>query len=483
MLPDVIQSGSISYMNTADAFYQNVFTTSERVVPAAGAIGRSWQVIQPIDVGVAGAFKYRNINHSDELQPNTGIPWVAKSVRTYQTLDELSMIGYENLTMQLIEGVGNFALPHYLLRADLLSAVVVDLIAKNINGVVRNKGSAELQSFYTTDDTNKTLATINGSVTLGGGSPVANSIATFSIDDGRIYMFTEGMFLSAYDSTGTVQRHAGVKLLVIRVDPVAETLTVADPTGQTALSALADNDILVRADSLGIGLQGLNTWTKNTGTVLGLSLSSNPRLKSLVKGMSSAILTETVLNETFGKYYDAFGPLLSKAVTTTGVINKHYADLVTFDGATSTSDLGTYQIQRQGQAVDRVTGYKMSGGVGIRHVCGGKSIDIYASQYQDKGVFHSVITDNANIKRYVPPRVGGMGSNSQFGSEVEFIYGYDNGGSIFAPITTTVPGATGIAVSDHVQAPFSAVMNRMAQRVNGIKLTGLAELDAIDFTS
>lgn len=464
VLPQVIGPGSFHLASTMDGFYSMVVQTTDNVVPGQG-IGRDWTVLEPISIGAAGAVRFEEIEDPDTLQDSTytNKQWVPNKVKTYPGLDEMSLVGFDNMSMKLIEQKGNIAFPRELLAANTLPAVVLDVIELNIQNHVQLKAKSELTSFYTVDDTNKTLGAVSGSVTFAS----SNRIATFAITSGRIFNFCEGEYVDAYDSTGVTKRNSNFKIFVQKVDPFGGTITVADPSGGNDLSAagLTTGDLLVIRGSKGIGLQGLNTWIKNTGTLLGISLTDIPRLKSYLATISG-VLTESVLNKSFGKYFDALGPLLKYGVTTTEVINKHMDDLT----APQANALTRQSFDRQGKPLDRVGGYS-----GFYHDFGGVRIFIFASAYCDSGSFYSCITDNGNIRRYVPPRVRGMGSHPDFGSEVEFILAYDTGNQIFGNVSAN-PSGTSVVPTNWFQAPWSAVFNRMARRPQGIKLSSCSEL-------
>lgn len=478
--PVVIERAVEKFTYRKDAYYRLVSRSTDRVVRGNG-IGRDWKVLRPLTVGVAGAVKVRDINTTDEIHGNTNKAWVPKSVRTYPTLDEISLVGFDQLEMQLVETVGNFAFPIHLLRANGLPAVVVNVFDQNVLGVAENYALTELQSFYTASDSTQQLCSISGAPTFAGGSPLAASVALCTLAGGRIYNIRSGMFVDVYNAAGTVKRNPATKLLITFVDRVKKQFKIADPTGTTDLSALgiASTDLVVRADSFGKGLQGMDTWTKATGNILGVSVDEVPDLKSFVTS-TGGILTETVLNNLIGDFFDAYGAQDLAGVATIGMINKHLDDLITFN-----STQGMMTVERQGAALTRVPGFTGSdeaGGIGFVHVYGGMRTPIYASAHQISGQLNVMQVGMGNVKRYAPPRVRGMGQHESFGGEIEFILSYDGGGSIFGNATAVVPGSTSVAVSDHVWAPFSGVYNRMATRPQGIKSTGHTELAGMTYT-
>lgn len=482
VLPNVISRGLLEYAFLSDAFYRFVDRTSERVTDGSG-IGIDWKVKHPLTLGVAGDVQASDIESSDALQPNTNKGWVPKSVDTYSTLDEMSLVGFDNLTLTLIKMKGNFFLPTELLKANGLPAIVVNTVAQNIKGVVQNLGLEEVKSFYTSSETTQQIAAVS-TVSFTGGSPVAKSMATIVITGGRIQNFRTNMFVDIYDSTGATKRNTGVRLMVTYVDRVKKTIKVADPTGLNALDALAGGaiattDLIVRNKSYGKGLMGLDSWTKASGTIMGVSLDAIPDLKSFIAAVSG-ILTESVLNNAIGDYCEAYGPKMLAGVTTHGALNKHRDDLVTFN-----TSQGMMQIQRQGAPLDRVTGFNAgdnTGGYGIVHHYGGMTVPIYASAHQISGQLNIMQVGEGNIKRYSPARVRGMGSHEAFGSDVEFALAYENGGNIFGNVPVTVPGTSQIAASNMYWAPFYWYVNRMALNPQGIKLTGLTELSALTYS-
>lgn len=486
VLPEVVQKGALEFSYAADAFYRYVKTSTERVVPnTEGLIGYDWKVLQPITIGVAGSFRWGNIHTTNEINSNALRQWTLASGQNYPGADEVSLVGFDRLELQLIEGKGNFAFPLHLIQLDMVNALAVRIVSQNVKGVVENKGLAELESFYSSSDTTKQLAQINGAPTFSGGSPVAKSMLTCSVDNGRIYAFRPGMFVDGYISTTKI--NTSFKVLVAAVDKPGQKLILAEPTGTIDLEAagFADDTILVREESYGIGLQGLNTWIKSSGTVLGLSVSEIPDLKSWEVSNLAGVLTEDVLNELIAKLVDGGGANKRYAgVTTSEVLLKHFAGLTAFDmdPSGSTAFAAPWQIQRQGQAIERITGYQeFEPGVGIKATCRGKTVPIYASNRQASGVLHIMNVTAGNIKRYVPPKISGMGSHRAFGGEVEFINGYDNGGSIFRNVSATSPSGSVTTATNLVEAPFRCVMNRMAEDPVGMKVSGITEQSALTF--
>lgn len=474
VLPEVIERSIIHYSYVNDKFYQLFDRTTDRVKRGEG-IGRNWLVQKPVRIGVAGAVKVGSVQSTDELRGNTNKQWVAASQRSWPGLDEIGMVGFDNLQMTLVETKGNFAMPVSVMRADTLPATVVGVLAENIQGVGENFALTEIQSLYSSSSTTKQLGLINGSPTFTGGSPVAKSWAQFEVDNGRINMFRAGMFVDVVDPATGIKRNTNCKCMVIYVHRITKNIIVADPTGLTDLEAagVVNNDVVCRADSYGYGLQGFDDWIKSSGTILGIALTEVPDLCSFVS-TTGGILTETKLNQAFGDFTDAYGMRQLAGVTTTGVINKHMDDLSVNAGTT----IGVAEFQRQGAPLRRVSGRAEeddAGGYGFVHEYCGMRVPIYCSAYQLPGTAHFMEVGQGNLKRYAPPRVGGFGQHASFGGEIEFLLGFGNNGNIFGNAPVLTPGGTSISPSDWFWAPFSGVYNRMATRPQGIKLTGLTE--------
>lgn len=481
VLPERISRGVVQFTRKKDAFYRYFETRDDMASP--DGIGQSWVVKQPLTTGLAGGIEVGDIEDTNALQPNTGVSWVQRNMDLWPGIDQMSLAGFRYFTVTLKMVKGNFYFPLQLLKAQRLPAILTNTLMLNIDKVIENDALEEVKSFYTADSATQQIAKVSGSPTFAGGTPVAKSMAVITITAGRIRNFRQGMFIDAY-STGGVKRNQGVNLMVVAVSNKSKTITVADPLGLAELDnlaggAIASTDVLVRANSYGHGVNGLDSWTKATGSIQNVSISEVPDLASYITS-TGGILTELFLDTLIGDFIEGYDDQDLAGVTTHGVLRAHRADLVTFN-----TSQGMMQIQRQGAPLDRVTGFSEqpgTGGYGIVHHYGSMTVPIYASSLQIPQQLNLCNVSPGNFRRYVPPRASGMGSHSSFGSEVEFTMNFDGSGNIWRNISGTSPGATITKASNLFEAPYFRFVNRMCLDPRGAKATGLTESATLSYS-
>lgn len=472
-----IQNGSLELMNQMDPAHQFVKNSVTNVKQGDG-IGRDWAWKKPVHTGIAGAGYFRSMTPNTFNYPNYALdttdtpfpngPQQLGLVQNYPVHADAAFLGFHQYSVTLTEYLGNMFFPVNLLRANQLNALVQEVVGLNIKGFVKHKALDELRTFYTagisgTDKSN--IATI----TLVSGGTTSDSVATVTLQDARVQMFPVGSTIDSYTST-TLDN---ANLRVVKQDLVNKQLVIGTATGADFGAALATNDkLVISSGALGSnayqsqGCAGLNDWIKSSGSIQGVDTAQLPQLLSFVDSTVQP-LSEQLLNKYFGAYNDAYGPGPDVAITTTGVMNK-WADSLRAGFGVSSAMVSPYQIDRKG-ALDVTQGF-----AGIRYTYGGKEVKIFASPFCPTGYFFAFKTAGGNILRLTPPRVPGMGSDSQFGNEVEFIASYDGKGSIWKNYHSN-PSSTTVSTTDVVECPMSCVFNYAIQEPQGIKFTALQE--------
>ena len=463
-MPNVIDHNVVTMTAAIDPFSEEWTRTAEGVYSPDG-VGLNWQVSVPVEYPqVAGAVEFGDVDTADEYMDSTyaGIGWVPNNIGTYPGLDKMALVGMDDEVLTLIKVRGAFALPSMLLQAQTLSAQAADLIRRNLLAAVRHFAMADLQSLYV-EDTNKSIAAI-ASIAFSS----SNRIMTFTPSSSTSFRFIRNAFYDVYDSTGTTKRNTGFKLMCKFVDHKLNTVTLADPSGANDLSAagIVNTDIIVLRASKGKLPLGMNAFIKATGTVLGINVVSNPELKSWVRDLGGATLSNSVLLEVFGKYFKEYGPCRLIGAATPEIINKHLEE---FDAVTAGASASQYK--RQGEALDRRPGTK---NVVLEVQYGTWTIPIYGAVAQQPQTVHFVNADPGNLMIYSPPTVDEFGQHADFPRIVQFVNSM-YGGSIFGNALYTPPGGSA-EVSDWSSAPCYAIYNRMMRKPAGIKLTTVGHL-------
>lgn len=466
ILPQVISRNYVSHTIAEDPFTEN-WTRTARGVMNPDGIGRNWTVTVPFEVPqVAGAIEYGEVDTPDEYGDSayTSPGWITNQIGTYPGLDKQSLVGLDDMTLTLKKMKANLGLPIQLLQAETLSAMAVPLFKRNIMAAVRQFSLVDLFSLYV-EDTNKSLCAIASSA-----FSLSNRAVTFTPSGSQSFRFIRGMYYDIYDSTGTTKRNKNFTIRCKKVDHKAGTVMLTDPTGSNDLSAagVIDTDIVVARASKGKLPLGLNHFIKSSGTVLGVSLSDYPELKSYVRDLSSATLTAAVLLEVLTKYIEEYGAVRLMGVTTPQVINKHLEE---FDAVSSGNSPSVFQ--RQGAALDRKPGFRQ---VILEFQIGNQIVPIYGSPYQAPQTLHIVNADEGNLVIYSPPRVGELGQMSDYPSIVQFLYSYA-GGSPFGNVG--VASTSGVVeATEWLQAPCYAIYERFCRMPAGIKLTSIGHSSA-----
>jgi len=187
----------------------------------------------------------------------------------------------------------------------------------------------------------------------------------------------------------------------------------------------------------------------------GIDLSKYPHYGSLVQAIDG-VLDEDTLNKWLGKYFDATGLPLDTGVTTRGVINKLYEYPVSGAGREVTDRTG------------KVRQYKMGRG-NLQIAYEGRNFKVLQSRFCRDGNLY-VIQRSGNFKIAVPPRQPGSTSKeSKYGAPIELV------GQSLGYANDFIPVISGDSHVEMVQAPFVLHYQIVAEKPQGVKLTGITE--------
>lgn len=420
-----------------DPVYQHIDQTSIDVVQADAAdMGYKWEVSHTFGGGVAGLMESgyplgpdarqldgTTVNYLNESDPTgaTSFPNPLASPHT----------GVFRRKLQLHKNVGNFNIPTDWMQMDRLSAAVIKQVARDIKAVGMMRALKESISFYCDTDASGYNVLCNaGTVTSN-----ANNTVTFTITGGRIAYFRPGM---------TVQEVGDLTkaYVVTAVDPLNATITIASAGADfgTVTPIIETGDTIIWGGSRAytpMVTWGLNDWIKDsgylfqTGASAGFSLDEHPEFKSLVKDAGSQHLTESLMNSTVGAFMDAYGDLAPDSIITTWDISLDYLD-----------NLGNQTFERNGAELKYNSGFAE-----ITYMFNGRKINWLISSMVLPGTLYALRLNDGNIKRYVPPKIGGK--DDRVGAEVEFLNTLTGSSSIFKVAHNASGASTSV-----LEAPF-----------------------------
>lgn len=452
-----------------DSLYPNLASTFMGV--SRDHIGRDWKVIHTLIEGLSGAFKWADPGGTQPSQWGTSSHIINPgAAEEFPGLDETTNPGFVQKVITLVKGMGNMFVPHEFLRADKLDASIHKAVSAIIRGTAQNVMLSEIHAFYATDSF-KSVGTV-GAVTT------AADVATIEVRVGAVRGFYSGLHIDIYNSAGTTQRNTGVMLVVdgVRYIPEASDtgyghiLVRRKDLGTIADLNIAATDLIIRKDSLSKGPLGPEQWLINTGTIFdNIDVSIYEQFKSIIDTSISAVLTEKLLNQFWGRFFKAYGMehMPDCIVTSMGVTNAH---------AESRGGLG--RIQRAGATDNIVDGFEMGEEPFVfngRNVMWKVSAFMPSTSNFDSAPFQGgrlwgLKLRDQNIVRYLPPPVPGSKTDSLFGSEVEFVYPIGGPMGIFKPFHSTAGKAT-----NYQEAPFYHWVAVAPEFIPGILLGGLTE--------
>lgn len=458
-----------------DPVYEKIDQTFNDVSAAAADMGYKWQVNHLFSGGLAGLIYGANplgpdINTNTYYSTtNMFIDSTDTDLAPFPTATEAPHAYVTKRTLALHMNTGNFSIPVSWLQMDKLDLAKVKQVAMDIEAIGKLRALMEVISFYAqVANGYKVLGQINGTPS----TPSPYKTSTFAIVDGRIAYFRPGMMVEIYTNSSGPNANIGTnKLMVSHVDFLDKTITVTQggslsDTAIDGYASIAKNAwVLLKGHTTQyrpMVTWGIQDWIKSsgylfqTGASSGFSLTTYPHFSSQVVSVGSA-LSDSALNGYVGGFIDAYGDAAPDTIITTWGVTLKYLQ------APNSSSLDRMLFERTGQPL-KVTG----GFAPVEFVFNGRKMTWMVSSYCLPGHLYGLKTGGGNIKRYVPPRVGG--SDSRIGAEIEFLAPVGGHSGIFK-IAHNGDGAS----LNLLEAPFWQYRLVAPIDVRSIKLYSLTE--------
>jgi hypothetical protein len=455
-------------------------------------IGRDWKVIHLYTTGLAGliqnadpqgAAMYDNQYHPQSRVINTGIDIFPSATAAPHTASLR-----RDLTLQMT--TGNFSIPITWLSGDALSSSQIQQVVRDIKAVGQLRALTEAQSFFMPSD--NTLCRINDYVSTNE----ATGRVTFTVaaGSGRTQFFRIGMMVDVLDHSGsgssatplfgTDTDGTDVKnydndqstyhpLIVTDVDYFSGVISIATVNEESlaaanmAGDAIEDDDFVVlrgcgATDGREQRTWGLEDWMKGSGQIMGgsasdqvLDLDTYSQFKSKVVSVSGP-LTDGVMNGYIGGFLDAFpGASIDTIITTMGVTLKYIEQPGLYNNRMF--------YDRTGKALDVKGGWD-----DVTYVFNGRNLRWMVSPMAITGKLYALKLNGGNIKRYVPPKVGG--TDNRVGDEIEFLATLAGHSNVFK-----IAHASSGASQAVLEAPFWQYCLICPIDVKGVVLTDLTE--------
>jgi len=493
--------------------YSQIQSTSidvTRDTTGAAGIGRGWKVIHLFSTGLAGLIQ--NANPAGPAMTSItgsqagllGLGTAADDVAIFPKAERAPHTSSLKRELTLHMTTGNFNIPVVWLQTDKLEAAQIKQVARDIKEVGNLHALVEAASFFhaTANDGTYDVTVLGRISSIAENGTLTDYIdIVLDTDYGRCHNFRPGQVIDIVaDSSGEIQTGTAtdgtdvrnyehttehyVQLTVVMVDYLTNTITLA-PTDtvdggkpnygsgssgdifQNGQAAAADDWLVLAnttANSVGRPMMswGLEDWIKSSGKLMGggaaaeaLDLTYYPQFKSQVVTVNGP-LTETVMNNYIGGYLDAYpGQSLDTIISTQGISLKYLEQPSLYNNR--------YVYERTGKALDVAGGWSK-----ITYSFNGRDLQWVISPMCLTGRLYGLKLKGGNIKRYVPPRVGG--SDSRVSAEIEFLAPVAGHTGIFM----TVVDSSGNPLS-YVQAPFWQYKLVAPVDPRGVKLTGLTE--------
>lgn len=476
-------------------------------------IGQGWQVNHLFATGVAGLIQNANplgtaITQTTGKQAQLITPGDS-DLSPFPTASEAPHTSSLKRTLTLHKITGNFSVPVTWMQADRLGASQVEQVVRDVKAVGDLKAMVEAASFFSYTGSDGTYdVDVLGRITSVAANSVAGTYVDIVLDEayGRISNFRVGMSIDLvaddasdqlktgvatdgtdvlnYTGSGGTYDNVYLRLIISAIDYLAHTITVAPlivTTGGTvAFTAATDTwavlpkaldwIVLAGCSRYASGARpmvswGLEDWIKSSGTLMGgasaaeaLDLAYYPQFKSQVAAVNGP-LTDQVLNGYIGGYLEAYpGASLDTILTTQGVTMKYLEQADLFNKRMN--------YDRTGKALSVKGGWDE-----VSYSFNGRILKWIVSPMVLKNRLYGLKFGGGNIKRYVPPRIGG--SDSRIG-EVEFLAPLGGHTGIFM-VSRSSTGA----VQELLEAPFWQYKLVAPVDVKGIKLTGITEATLI----
>lgn len=490
--------------------YEKVKRTSMGVKSQDG-LGKGYQVIHFYNTGTSGLFESGDPlgpdmttisgNQAQLLAEGTAQGKLA----VFPSATEVPHTGEVKRTLTLHKIVGNYSVPAAWKQLDMLNAMQLKKVARDMKAVAKAKLIYEATSFFSHEVTNSSgyVNQVLGKISAIAEHSTWTDYILVTIDEqyGRIANFAKGQRLDIVaDSAGVLQAgtavdgtdvrnytHTGqqyVHLIIVDVDYLGKKITLRPVNSVTgalpnygsgssgdvfqAGQAGAINDWLVYAKTTryiaGSRPQyswGLNSWVKNTGTILGgadgasgLDVDDYSMFKSQVKAVNAS-LTDDIINGYIGGYLDAYvGETLDTIITTQGVQQQWLKQPGLYNNRQN--------YERTGKALSFTGGWTK-----ISYEFGGRVFEWIISPMCLSKTLYGLKFAGNNIVRYAPPRIGGV--DASMGPELEFLANLD-GRNVFM-VSHSSTGAP----QELLEAPFWYYELVCPQDPRGMKFTGLTE--------
>jgi hypothetical protein len=477
-------------------------------VKSQEGLGQGYHVIHMYSTGMAGSFE-----SADPLGPAMStisgnqaqilaIGSAASGLATFPSAIEVPHTGEVKRTLTLHKVTGNYSVPAAWKQLDMLNAMQLKKVARDLKAVAKQKLLYEATSFHSHSVVND-QGLVNQ--VLGRVSAVAyhgtwTNYITITLDEqyGRIANFGKGQQVDIVaDSGGVLQSgvaadttavrnydasNSYVMLLVMDVDYLGKKITLrpidtgdgSEPDATTGwygsgAFAGAANDWIVGAKTTRYNTTsrpqfswGINDWVKSSGQILGgadgasgLDLDLYTMFKSQVKDVS-APLTDDVINAYIGGYLDAYpGESLDTIITTQGVQQKWLQQPGLYNNRQN--------YDRTGKALSVKGGWSQ-----VSYEFGGRVFDWIISPMCLSKTLYGLRFSGDNIKRYGPPRIGG--TDASMGPELEFLATLGGHTGVFK-----IAHASSGASQELLEAPFWYFTLIAPEDPRGLKLTNLTE--------
>lgn len=506
--------------------YVDIKSTSIGVVRDSG-IGRDWQVEHLYDTGLAGIIQPAN-PAGPAIRTNTNFPQSNFLTAGDASLSPFPPFAYAphvstiRRVCSLQKTVGNFAVPITWKQGDALSASQIKQVTRDIRAVGKLRALQEATSFFMSSDnalakvdagsckryTSLALAQANGADGGGGTADIVALRCTLSAGTSNIQFFRPGMMVDlVMDSSGPVFGVGGtglinslstgeawdtnyIPLVVSAVDYVNEVVYITSVVSTLhlevdALQGAFDLNTTAfwivtaggaAAETAALGREmiswGPEDWLKSSGTILqragsafynsggsnvgeGISLTTYPQFQSVLATVS-APLTEDILNRYVGGFLNAYpGATLDTFITTMGVTMKFMQQ--------PSLNNNRQNWDRTGKVLSYAAGWDE-----VTYSFNGRSMKWIIAPMCIAGKLYAMKLSGDNIKRYVPPAVGGSDGAV---ADVEFLAPLGGHSSIFMVGRQT----TTAAPCEVLEAPFWQYHLVLPIDVRGVRLSSITE--------
>jgi len=470
--------------------YKYIETTSMGVV--RDRIGRNWQIEHTYATGLAGLIQSADVRgpaflDAADYTQNRVLDSSSANLTPFPNAIHAPHSASIQRILTLHKSTGNFSIPVAWIQADSLGASVHSKVTQDIKAVGQLRALTEAQSFF--------MGSSNalGQLLTYTGTGEASGYFTCTLDQttGRTAFLRPGMLVDVYannsgtpnwgstggthhkndTSTGAPWGTTYVPLIISDIDYTNGTIKVAAVRNTSlasgSITQIAIGDWLVLANcgtTSGREMKtwGLEDWIKSSGTIMGgsggtevLDLDTYSQFKSIVAAVNGP-LTDSVLNKYVGGFLDAYtGTELDTFITTTGVTMKY------LEQPTLSNNRMFYD--RTGKALSVMGGWDDVG-----YSFNGKKFNWITSSMCLAGRLYAIKLGGGNLKKYVPPRIGG--TDGRVGTDLEFLAPLGGSSGIFM----VARSSTGAAM-EVLEAPFWQYCLIAPEEVKGVKLTGLTE--------